>query len=503
MKRPWWQRPLPSAAVVVALWLGWRLAFLSMAGIPAPMAHDEFSYLLGADTFAHGRLSNPPHPLAKFFESPHELVRPTYASKYPPGQAMFLALGQVVLGDPFYGVLAGNALMLFAICVMLFAWVSPGWAWAASVVPFVSLAPKMYWADSYWGGSVAAAGGALVLLAIGICRNSQKWYAGMIFAAGALLLFWTRPYEGGVFTLAILLVFGGELWRKVRAGILISALLLLAAGAIWTGYDNKAVTGSAFRLPYLEHDRQYNVSPIFWIEPLRPQPVYDQPRLAFQHGTEGVEADDYREFPRGWRGFQHGLLWAIRTMYLEPTILLTLILPFAWRNAVFRKLVLAVGIFVLGLSIETFHFAHYAAPGWGAFVLIIAIWAECAWRAPVQGFPAVRVLAVLVLLSSLIRILMPTDEPSWGPSRSALIKRLSGLGGPQLVIVRYPNMSWNVGEEWVYNGADIDRQRVVFAHDLGAEEDRKLLAYYPDRKAWLLTFDVQSGADKIQPYNVQ
>ena len=71
------------------------------------------------------------------------------------------------------------------------------------------------------------------------------------------------------------------------------------------------------------------------------------------------------------------------------------------------------------------------------------------------------------------------------------------------MIVRYPNTSWNVGEEWVYNGADIDRQRVVFAHDLGAEEDRKLLAYYPDRKAWLLTFDAQSGADKIQPYTVQ
>src|SRR5208283_6246451 len=81
--------------------------------VPAPMYHDEFSYLLAADTFAHGRLTNPPHPLAIFFETAQELARPTYASKYPPGQAMFPALGQVVFGAPFYGVLIGNALMLF------------------------------------------------------------------------------------------------------------------------------------------------------------------------------------------------------------------------------------------------------------------------------------------------------------------------------------------------------------------------------------------------------
>jgi hypothetical protein len=105
------------------------------------------------------------------------------------------------------------------------------------------------------------------------------------------------------------------------------------------------------------------------------------------------------------------------------------------------------------------------------------------------------------MLSPLIRILMPTEEPSWGQSRRALIERLSALGGPQLVIVRYPNTSWNVGEEWVYNGAGIDRQRVVFAHDLGAAEDRALVAYYPDRKTWLLTFDPRSGQERIQPFS--
>jgi hypothetical protein len=115
-------RGWPVCAGVGLLALALRAALLPVFPLPAPQVDDELSYVLGAETFCLGRVTNPPHPMWVQFETIHVNFLPTYGSKYPPAQALVLALRWKLLGHPWYGVWLSMATMCAALCWMLQGW---------------------------------------------------------------------------------------------------------------------------------------------------------------------------------------------------------------------------------------------------------------------------------------------------------------------------------------------------------------------------------------------
>jgi hypothetical protein len=472
-----------------------------IVGMPVPFVNDEFSYLLGADTFAHLRLTNPPHPLWPFFESIHVIVQPTYASKYQPAQALLLALGQITTGLPVVGVWLQVGLAATAMAWMFQAWLPPRWARYAAVIAALHLtflgggrlAP---WGYSYWGGGVAVIGGALLFGGVRRLVDRPRISASLAVGVGLAILANSRPFEGVVLSIVPACVLAVYLLRHRREPVTLAravvpvVLVLGVTGAAMAVY-NRAVTGSPWTLPYAIHEASYSVTPLFLFGHVRaqPPPYRHQALRDFQIGY-ALHAFESRRTPRGFLDVVAFRVVALGAFFLGGALVIAGAgAPGALRDPWTRIAVASVAVLVVALLTETWFFPHYAAPAAPLIYVVVtqALRRLRAWRRGGSAMLRTAVDAVIpVLLVSVVASLFLAAPPSerFGRARAKLVAELTAQPGRDLVIVRYGPAHF-VHDEWVYNAADIDAAPVVWARDMG-DENVRLLEYFRDRKVWLL-----------------
>jgi hypothetical protein len=495
--------------------LALRIVLMPVLGIPRPQFHDEFGYLLAADTFAHGRLTNPTHPKWVHFETFHVIHQPSYSSIYPPAQGLVLAAGQI-LGHPWIGQWLITGLMCAAICWMLQGWLPPRWALYGAAIALLQVAVLHYWMNSYWSGSVVALGGALALGALPRIKRGARIADAIWLAAGVAILANSRPYEGLI--LALVVAVALVTWMvgpdgpgaKVALGrIVVPALAVLLVTALASGHFYARVTGSPFRTTYQVDSLTYNPVPAFlWQAPL-PEPTYHHPTLRRFYELE-LEQHALHRTLAGFLGYNVYRIRSLWTFYLRGLASLPLLaLPWLWRDRRMRFPLIAGAVFLFALMCETWALPHYAAPATGLVFLIVA---QCSrrmalwtWRGRPLGRITVHPIPVLLATGLAVRVAAAAvhspaelDWPGGNLPRAALVDELEKRPGKHLVIVDYAP-SHDLGVEWVYNAADIDASPVVWARSMSAAENRELARYFSDRQSWTLVVN-GTAATPLTPY---
>ena len=475
-----------------------RLAILPLEPVPLPIMHDEFSNLLAGDTFAHGRLANPPHPMWIFFDTFHVLQHPTYATKYPPAEGLVLAVGQV-MGLPWLGNLLALGFMCMAMTWMLQGWVPPHWALLGAIFVVLRLCFFNYWFDGYLGGAIAALGAALVLGVYPRMIRRARFSDGLWMAAGALILALSRPLEGALFCLpvaAFLLLSmrhrmnDRAFWMSSIGVSLPPVLLVAGAGIAWLGYYNWRVTGHPTAFPYFLYHRAYFNFPVFAWQHASARLHYDNPQFEVffnkWHGAE-FQLDLSHWARRTWASF-----WAWWHVYLGRILTFPfLALPNLLRDRRMRLPLLQFLVCALGLVSVVWFQPHYAAPMSATLFLLLTQAMRHLRRFEYMGRPIGIYLSRIVVVAALDWVLVLAGHAArvpfipWSQERLQIAKQLEATPGDHLVLVDY-GAGHNVHQEWVYNAAEIDHSRIVWARRIPGRDLTPLLNYFAGRQTWVV-----------------
>jgi hypothetical protein len=171
-----------------------------------------------------------------------------------------------------------------------------------------------------------------------------------------------------------------------------------------------------------------------------------------------------------------------------------------WRRR--RMLVIGACGGLFAVLIEGGASPHYLAP---AAAVLVAIVVECcrhlrASRVYVVKFLPVAMALVLTLRVGAQSVGLPYTQKvnfqSWccrvegNHNKARIAAELKAMPGDHLVFVRTKTDELNL-LQWIYNDADIDASRIVWARDLGVDRNAELVRYYPGRQVWMVDPNVE------------
>jgi hypothetical protein len=429
------------------------------------------------------------------------------------------------------GVWLSAGLMCAAICWMLQGWMPASWALLGGFLAVMRLDAFSYWANSYYGGAVAATGGALVLGGLPRVMRHHRARDAVLMGLGLAILANSRPYEG--LLLALPVAAWLIAWMLGRKGlplqlsmrrIVLPLSLLLAVTAMAMLYYFWRTTGRPLRTPYQVTNETYNPVPYFLWQSLKPVPEYHN--AAMRQFYLGMVLRQYlfARFHLGQLEFlkvEEMWFFFLGPVLTFPLLVLPLTAPYGWSlksvGAKTRFLLLVCGVSFIGLALPIFEInPHYAAPLTGALYALILramrhlrVWPR---RGKPTGLFMVRAVPSICVTMLLLRAaasplglpILPELPRTWcspqlgNMDRARVQAQLKGCEGRQLAIVHYQPDHYVV-DEWVYNEADIDDAKVVWARDMGPAQNAKLLRYFKDRHVWLVEPDEQPPKLSLYP----
>jgi hypothetical protein len=358
-----------------------------------------------------------------------------------------------------------------------------------------------YWSQSYWGGAVAAAAGALVFGALRRLYRRVTLSASLIMGLGLAVLANSRPYEGLIVSFPVVLSLLVLLLRKngppfvvsTRTVIVPLALIGLATLGLMLFY-NAQTTGDPLLSPYQLNCKTYTLmphSPHFFWQPLGPEPVYNHKELweYYVPWTKMMVEDSMNNFGKLLL-LKLSVLWQFYIGWVLSVPLLVG-MPFLLRSPWGRFALATCSLVLAGVLALNFVFPHYAAPVTGLLVLLV-VQSLRYCRVLLRHLPAHKWLPCAIVAAyacwQIVTFVQTSNSltETWHHDRARFLRECRRDGGKHLIAICYlpgHNLHW----EWVYNDADIDASPVVWARLMpDAAKNERLFEYFNDRKLWLL-----------------